>query len=147
MREPLRHVERAAVVLVQLDGDALQVGRALGPQVDDDVDDRAARAADDLRLRLRRKLEVHAAQRARDVVEGDVRLRDHGLQAVVGELVLAERAREEAARVLAPLEVDHEGAGSAVSVKITCSTPSAQARTDPDLRPPPQLVVEPARAR
>ena len=44
-----------------------EVGRALGPQVDDDVDDRAARAADDLRLGRRRKLEVHPAQRAGDV--------------------------------------------------------------------------------
>ena len=33
-----------------------------------------------------------------------------GLQAVLGELVLAERAREEAAIVLPPLEVDDERA-------------------------------------
>ena len=44
-------------------------------------------------------------------VEADVCLRDHGLQAVFGELVLAEHAREESAVVLAALEVDDEGTG------------------------------------
>ena len=45
------------------------------------------------------------------VVEGDVRLGDHGLEAVIGELVLAERAGEVATRVLPPLQVDQERAG------------------------------------
>ena len=42
---------------------------------------------------------VHAAQRALLVIEGDVGLRDHGLQAVRLELLLAEGAREEPASV------------------------------------------------
>ena len=58
---------------------------------------------------------MHPAQRAGDSVVGDVRLRDDRLQPVLGELVLAERPREEAAVVLAPLEVDDEGAGKVAS--------------------------------
>ena len=67
--------------------------------------------AHELRLGGGRKLEVHAAQRAALPVERDVGLRDHGLEPVLLELVLAERAREEAALVLTALEVDHERAG------------------------------------
>ena len=100
MGEALGHVQRAAVVGAELDLDVLEEGRALRAQVDDDVDDRAARAAHELRLRGGRELEVHPAQRALVLVEGDVRLRDHGLETVLLELVLAERAREVAAVVL-----------------------------------------------
>ena len=44
VREALRHVERAVVVLGQFDGDVLQVSGTFGTQVDDDVEDRAPRA-------------------------------------------------------------------------------------------------------
>ena len=50
VREPLRHVERPAVLGAELGRDVLEEGRALGPQVDDDVDDRAARRAHELGL-------------------------------------------------------------------------------------------------
>ena len=63
VREPLRHVERAMIVGGQLDRDVLEVRRALRTQVDDDVEDRPARAAHELRLRSRRELEVHPAER------------------------------------------------------------------------------------
>ena len=53
VREALRHVERAVVVLAQLDGDVLQVGRALGPEVDDDVENRAPRGTHQLGLGAR----------------------------------------------------------------------------------------------
>src|SRR4051812_41277297 len=108
--ETLGDVERAMVVGAQLDGDVLEVGRALGPEVDDDVQDRPAGRADELRLRSGRVLEVHPPHRSLALVEGDVRLRDHRLEAVIGELALAERAGEEAAVVLAALDVDDEGA-------------------------------------
>ena len=62
--EALRHVERAMVVRGQLDLDVLEVGRALRPQVDDDVQDRAPGSPDQLGLGRRRILEVHPAQRA-----------------------------------------------------------------------------------
>ena len=42
-------------------------------------------------------------------VEGDVGLGDDGVEAVILELVLAERTREEAAVVLNSLEVDDKG--------------------------------------
>src|SRR5438094_2348400 len=110
VREALGHVEGPVAVGAQLDRDVLQERRALGPQVHDDVEDRPAGGPDELRLRVRRILEVHAAQRALPLVERDVRLRDDGLEAVGGELLLTEGAREEAAVVLAPLHVDDEGA-------------------------------------
>src|SRR4029079_15449269 len=64
VREPLRHVERASVLLAELNRDVLEIRRALGTQVDDDVDDCSSRAPDELRLRRRRKLEMHSAKRA-----------------------------------------------------------------------------------
>ena len=108
--EPLRHVEGASVLLVEADGDVLEIRGALRPEVDDDVDDRAARAPDDLGLGRRRELEVHSAEGAGCAVERHVRLGDHRLQPVALELVLAERAGEVPAVVLTALEVDDEGA-------------------------------------
>ena len=64
MGETLRHVEGAHAVGVELDGDVLEVGWAFGPEIDDDVEDGAARAADELGLGRRRILEMHAAKRA-----------------------------------------------------------------------------------
>ena len=103
------------VVGAQLDGDVLEIGRALGSEVDDDVDDRAARAAHELRLLSGGELEVHSSKRSLALVEGDVRLRDQGLKPVIGELVLAEGSREKAAVVLPPLEVDDERAAQRLS--------------------------------
>ena len=106
MGEVRRHVERPPVVRGQLDRDVLQPGRRVRAHVDDDVDDRAPDAADQLGLRMRGDLEVHAAQRAGPVVERQVALLDHGLQSGGAELVDAEGAGEEAAVVGAELEVD-----------------------------------------
>ena len=94
----------------ELDRDVLEVGRALRAQVDDDVEDRTPRASDELGLGRRRVLKVHAPQRSLGLVESNVGLRDDRLQSVIGELLLAERAREETAIVLAALDVDDEGA-------------------------------------
>ena len=52
-----------AVVGGQLDRDVLEIRRALGAQVDDDVEDRATRAAHQLGLGGRRILKVHPAER------------------------------------------------------------------------------------
>ena len=41
-------------------------------------------------------------------VEGDVRLRDNGLQPVLFEFMLTERPREEAATILLSVQVDNE---------------------------------------
>src|SRR2546426_433769 len=109
VREAFGHVQGPVPVGAQLQGDVLQERRALGPQVHDDVEDRPAGGADQLRLGVRRILEVHASQRALPLVERDVRLRNHGLEAVFGELPLTEGAGEKAALVLAPFHVDDEG--------------------------------------
>src|SRR5215211_717387 len=109
VREAFRYEQRAPVVGGELDSQPLLVGLRVATQVDDDVVDRAARAANELRLGVGGTLEVHAAQRPLPRVERDVRLHDLIGEAVVGELVRAPRAREEPTRVLAPFEVDEEG--------------------------------------
>src|SRR6267143_353453 len=108
VREALGHIERAMVVGAQFHADGFQESRALGPQVHDDVEDRPARGTDQLRLGLRRVLEVHPAQRALPLVVGDVRLRDHRLEAVLGELLLTKGPCEEATVVVAPLQIEDE---------------------------------------
>src|SRR6267378_1900359 len=108
VREALGDIERAVVVGAQIHRDGLQEGRTLGPQVHDDVEDRPARGADQLRLGVRRVLEVHPAQGALPLVVGDVRLRDHRLEVVLGELLLTKSACEEAAVVVAPLQIEDE---------------------------------------
>ena len=79
MREALRHVERPPIVLAEFDRDMLEVGRALGSQVDDDVEDRAPRASHELGLGRRRILEVHASKCALLQVEREVGLGDDRL--------------------------------------------------------------------
>jgi len=97
------------VVGSELDLHVLEVGRALRAEVHDDVQDRPAGRAHELGLGGGRVLEVHAAQRSLLVVERQVRLRDHRVQAVLGHLFLAERPREEPAGVLHAFELDDEG--------------------------------------
>src|SRR5262249_15914386 len=80
-------------------------GRVL-TEVDDHVPHSAARAADDLDLGVRRILPVHAAERAAHPVERRVRLGDPGGEAVLGHLVGAPGAGEEAPGGLQPVEVD-----------------------------------------
>ena len=99
------------VVLVQLHLEMIEVGGALRAKVDDYVEDRSPSAAHELGLRRRRILEMHPAQGAFLGVVGDVRLRDHRVEAVLLELVLREGTGEEAPLVLQSLELDHEGAG------------------------------------
>jgi hypothetical protein len=106
MREALRHVESTAIAGTQLDDHVLEIGRRLGPQIDDDVGDGAARTADQLRFGGGRELEMEASHGAAVVVEGDVALRDQRVESALGELTLAEGPREEPAAVAAGFEVD-----------------------------------------
>ena len=72
---------------------------------------------------------MHAAQCSRDVVVGDVRLGYHRLQAVLGELSLAEAAREEARGSPRAARARSERRPSrAVSVKITSGSPLSSER-------------------
>src|ERR1700682_1176855 len=110
VREPLPHVEGPVVVGAQLHRDGCQEGRALRPQIHDDVEDGSPRGAHQLGLGVRRELEVHPPHGPLAFVEGDVALRDHRLETVLGELLLTEGAREEPPVVVAPLEIEDEGA-------------------------------------
>src|SRR3990172_5456588 len=110
VREPLRHVERPVIVGIKFHRNMFQVSRALRTQVQDDVQDRAARAAHELRFRGGRELKMHPAKRASLFAKGDVGLGDYGLKAVFREFLLAERAREETPAVLPALHVNDEGA-------------------------------------
>ena len=92
--EAFWHVKRAAVLLVQLDGNILEVGRAFRAQIHDDVENRAACATHQLGLRRWGKLEMHSAQRALLKVVGDICLRDKWLESMGGEFFLAKGARE-----------------------------------------------------
>src|SRR5437016_2530546 len=86
----------------------LKVRWTLGSQVDDDVDDRSASHCNDLRICGWRELEVHSPQRAFALTEQNVRLSDHGIQAVFRELTLAKGPRKEAPIVLAAFELKYE---------------------------------------
>src|SRR6266508_1338270 len=109
--EALRHVDGPVIVGGQLDRHVPQVGRAVWAEVDDDVDDRPARAAHELRLGSGRVLEMHPAHRAPTDVEREVGLGDRHLEAVISELLLAKGTGKESPVVLASLEFDHERSG------------------------------------
>ena len=80
------------------------------PWIDDDIEDRSARAAHQLGLGSGWNLKVHSAQRSPAVVVGQVRLRDHRLEPVRRKLLLAKGARKKAARVVASLDIEDERA-------------------------------------
>src|SRR5690606_15590732 len=127
--EHLGDVQSQAVLGREVEREVHQVrGRDLA-QVDDHRVDRAGRAAYELPRGGRRQLVVHAAQRAGDVVVGHVRLYDGGLEPVRGELLGSVRAGEEAAVVLAPLELDHPGARDPGLVEDHAPASSASAVT------------------
>jgi hypothetical protein len=125
MSEAFWNVNGAVVVGGQLDFDVLEKGRALRPQVHDDVKDAAAGASNVPRLRRRRVLEVHSSHCPAGPVEPDVRLGDHGLEPVPLELMLAKGAGEEAAVVLPRLDVHDE---RTAELRLRESNPSSSTR-------------------
>src|SRR5688572_6071342 len=86
--ELARQVEHPAVVGRQFRADPLLEGRRVGAQVYAHVEDRAARAAHELALRVRGGLEVHPAQRALAAAEREVALDEAGRDAAGGEVRL-----------------------------------------------------------
>src|SRR4051794_27565513 len=106
MGEALRHVKRVTAVGIELDAEPCRMRRRAGPEIDDHVVDRAPCAANELRLPMRLPLEMHTAERAALRIARDAALRKLGLEPMLGELVAAPRAGEEAALVLVPLELD-----------------------------------------
>ena len=61
VRETLRNVQRAMVLLIQFDCDVLEVSWTFRAKIDDDVENRTTRASHDFCLSRRRELKVHPA--------------------------------------------------------------------------------------
>src|SRR5438094_2302590 len=108
VREPLGHIQTTVVVGRELNGDVVEVGWALRPQVHDDVEDGSPGAPHEISLGRCRSLEVHPAQCALLLIESDVGLGDERIEPVLSKLPLAEHAREEASIVLAEIQVEDE---------------------------------------
>src|ERR1700761_4003551 len=88
----------------------LQISFAFRSEIDNDVDNRASRAADEFRFGSWRVLKVHAADRSLAHVVRNIRLSDRRLQTMAGKLVLTEGPREESAVVDTPFQIEDEGA-------------------------------------
>jgi hypothetical protein len=88
----------------------LQVRVALWAQVDNDVEDGATHAANELGLGRGRILKVHAANRTLLAIVRDIGLGDERLQPVCLEFMLAESAGKEAPRIFPSLQVNDKSA-------------------------------------
>src|SRR5262245_23124492 len=106
VRHALGDEEHTAVVRGELDGDPAMTRGRVGAQVERHVVDSPARAAYQLGLLMRRRLEVQAAHGAARGVPRHTALRQCCGQAARLELARAPRAREEAARVAETLGLD-----------------------------------------
>ena len=111
MRVTGRNPELRVVVAVQLQADPAAEGSAAAAHVGGDVEDAAARHPHQLALRMRRGLQMeaaqHAARRARVVVLDEGNRRADG----VVERLLVEALEEEATRVAEHLRFEDEHAG------------------------------------
>jgi hypothetical protein len=101
--------------------------RRTGSQVDEHLEDRAGDAPDELRLRGGFGLVVETAERAAQMVEGQVALRDPRDHAVLLEFAGAVRPGEEAAVVAMLLELDDEGARQGRLDELHRARPARQA--------------------
>ena len=101
---------------------------ATRPQVEDDVEDRAADTPHELRLLVRGSLEMHAAESSRPGRAGDARTARARRQAGGGELVRVPDPGEEPALVLVALELDDDCAGNRGLRRTARSTRSTVSR-------------------
>src|SRR5262249_5967074 len=108
--ESLGNVELVSRRGGELDAKPAETRRP-GAEIHDRVPDRARGRADELDLRVGRRLPVHTAQGVRPRVVRHVALRVVGVQAALAELALAVGAREEAALVGVALDLEDEKAG------------------------------------
>jgi hypothetical protein len=97
--EHFGNVERAAVARGQLDANVLQVSGRIWSQVNDDIVNRASRAADEFNLRMRSLLEMHSADGTLLATERDTALNELIRQVSFPEFPSAESSREKPARV------------------------------------------------
>src|SRR6266545_5865041 len=107
MRKALRHIKGAEIVFIQLDGNMLKVSWTFRAQVNDDIEDRAACAADEFRLGCGRILKVHTTQGPFPEVESDIGLRDNRFQSARLELFLAEGTRKKTSGVFSAFQINN----------------------------------------
>src|SRR5437016_5058706 len=86
----------------------LKIGRALGTQIDDDVENRAASGSHQLAFGGWRELEMHSPHCPLLDIESDVGLRDGGVQPMCFEFFLTKGAGKIAARILPAFEIENE---------------------------------------
>ena len=91
----LGDVERPVIHRTQLEALPLAKSRRLPADINDHVKDRSASAANELRFFVRRRLKVHATQRATRRVEGDAALDKPRIEAAVFKFALTPRPRKE----------------------------------------------------
>ncbi len=97
MGAALWDIHRPAVAFAELRAEPPPVRGRFGAQIDDDVENRPARAANQLLLGMRLALDVHAAQRALPLIALHIALLEHGIDSGGGELPFACDTREKAA--------------------------------------------------
>src|SRR5205085_12083648 len=110
VRETFGHVEHELVLFGQLDAKPLLEGGRIGAQINDDIVERAARAAHEFCLRVGRVLKVHAAQCAFAPVARDVALDNRRGKTLRRKLARRPSARKKTALVLESLRLDHKRA-------------------------------------
>lgn len=110
MREALGHIHGQTVLRRKLDGNPSAVGRRFRAHIDNHVVDRAHGAADQLRLRMRSILIVHAAQGSAFLVEGNAALSWTEVDALPIEFMATVRAGKKTALIHIPLRFDEVSA-------------------------------------
>src|SRR5215470_6676062 len=111
VRAALRHIDHAVILGAQENAHIAAKRWGGRSQIDDHVENRASRTADELRFLVGRRLIVQAAKGALALVHGDRALGDAGIQSVGGPFALTPDPGEEASRVLQRFRVDDEDAG------------------------------------
>lgn len=111
MGEAAGNVELAAVFGRQFKALPLAKGRRIGAHVDQDVENFADGAADQLDFGFWLRLEVEAADGAALAGERKVALRPAGVQAQPGEFIFTEGARQKPAFIRVQIQVDQPQAG------------------------------------
>src|ERR1035437_8709234 len=117
----LGHVQHAMIVRAQFYAVPLPVSRRLRPEVHHYIKNSSSSALDQLCLKRRLVLEVHATQRSLSYAESRVCLHGHEVNPILGKFPKAPSTQEVPTMVLAQLRVDQHCAqniGSSVSTRV-----------------------------
>ena len=101
-----RNVKHMMVVTRQFRGKPLPVSGGVGANINDDVENRAGRAADEFDFGMRRNLIMHAPQGAFHFVERNIALYEPGIESVRFEFPPAEGAGEKSPLILDKVRAD-----------------------------------------